>query len=261
MLRPLAFDTSTFNVPQGMTENIRLALARGLPELLPAICSHDGQFVIAGSGPSLKDQLDAIRAEKELGRPICAVKGAHDFLLSHDIEPDLFLSIDPRDRRNNVQRASENTVYLLASRCCPQLFDHLKDRYVMLFHAASSEEENAMMQANNVRFAIGGTSTSGLRAVNVGHFMGYRNFIMYGMDSCNAEDGITKRVDGSLTGQTTDVWVGSTGKKFIANVAMAQQAIDFQQLWVMLPGIHVEVKGGGLLAAIAEERARLGMPV
>jgi len=260
MLRPLAFDTSTFNVPQGITENIESCIKRGLPELLPAICSHDGTFVIAGSGPSLADQLDEIRAEKEKGRPICAVKAAHDFLLSHDIEPDLFLSIDPRDRRSNVQRASENTVYLLSSRCCPQLFDHLKDRYVMVFHAASSQEENDCLQKHGVKFAIGGTSTSGLRAVNVGHFMGYRKFVMYGMDSCNAPDGITKRVDGSLTGQTTDVIVGASGKKFIANVAMAQQAIDFQQLWVMLPGINVEVKGNGLLAAILEERKRLGMP-
>lgn len=260
MLKPLAFDSSTFNVPQGITENIESCIKRGLPELLPAICSHDGTFVIAGSGPSLSDHLEDIKKERELGRPICAIKGAHDFLVSHEIEPDLFLSIDPRDRRNNVQRATENTVYLLSSRCCPQLFDHLKDRYVMVFHAASTQEENDCLQKNGVKFAIGGTSTSGLRAVNVGYFMGYRKFVMYGMDSCNAPDGITKRIDGSLTGQTTDVIVGTSGKKFIANIAMAQQALDFQHLWVMMPDITVDVKGNGLLAAIQEERKKKNLP-
>lgn len=258
MLRPLAIDPTTFNIPQGITEHIRANVKRGLPELLPAICSHDGTFVIAGSGPSLKDSLDGIRAEKALGRPLCAVKGAHDFLLKNGIAPDVFLSIDPRDRRNNVQEISEDTVYLLASRCSPQLFDHLKDRHVMLWHAASGQDEQRLMAELGVKYMIGGTSTSGLRAVNVAYYMGYRKVVMFGMDSCNAADGITKRVDGSLTGQTIEVVVGGSHEKFTANIAMAQQAQDFQSLWTMMPDLSVEVRGGGLLAAILEERKRRG---
>lgn len=81
---------------------------------------------------------------------------------------------------------------------------------------------------------------------------------MYGMDSCNAPDGITKRIDGSLTGQQQDVIVG--GRKFICNVAMAKQAFDFQYLYSLLPGIHIEIKGDGLLAAINELRKKEGKP-
>lgn len=253
MLHPLAFDQSQFNMPDGITGHIENALGLGLPELTPALCSHDGHFVIVGSGPSLVNHAQDIKDERDKGRPICAIKGAHDWLIENDIEPDLFLSIDPRDRRNNVQKETENTVYLLASRCCPELFEHLKDRKVMLWHAASSEEENQIL---NGKYRIGGLSTSGLRAVNVGVFLGYRNFVMYGMDSCNAADGITKRVDGSLTGQRQDVIVG--GRKFICNVAMAKQAYDFQYLYVIAPGIHIDVKGDGLLAAIVAERKKQG---
>ena len=103
---------------------------------------------------------------------------------------------------------------------------------------------------------IGGTSTSGLRAVNLAYYMGFRKVAMYGMDSCNAPDGITKRIDGSLTGQTVPVIVD--GQTFIANVAMAQQAEDFQKIWVMMPDMKVEVFGGGLLAAILEARRKRG---
>jgi hypothetical protein len=78
------------------------------------------------------------------------------------------------------------------------------------------------------------------------------------MDSCNAADGVTKRVDGSLTGQTVEVVVGITGRKFTCNIAMAQQAKDFQQLWTMMPDIGVEIVGDGLLKAILDERKRLG---
>jgi hypothetical protein len=165
----------------------------------------------------------------------------------------LFLSIDPRDRRNNVQEKTENTIYLLASRCSPALFEYLSDRKVMLWHALSSAEENTLMIE---KYRIGGTTTSGLRAVNVAYFMGFRKVVMYGMDSCNAPDGITKRIDGSLTGQTTEVIVDGSFKKFTCNIAMAQQAMDFQKLWSMMPDIEVEIHGEGLLQAILEERKK-----
>lgn len=259
MLQPLALDVTLFNVPTGIEGHIRSAYARGLPEFRPAICVNDGTFVIVGSGPSLVDFADDIRAERERGRPICAAKGAHDWLCDQGIAPDLFVSIDPRDRRNNVQRESERTIYLLASRCAPELFDHLADRPVMLWHAASREEENAIHREMKVNALVGGLSTSGLRAVNIGYFLGFRKFVMYGMDSCNAPDGITKRVDGSLTGQTIDVVVGGPGgKRFTCNVAMAKQAEDFQHLYVMMPDITIDIKGDGLLAAIVEERKKQG---
>ena len=258
MMQPLKLDVAGFNVPQGLSTHIKYALSLGLPELTPALCSHDGTFVIAGAGPSLASTLDELREERVKGRPICAVKAAHDFLVKNGIEPELFLSIDPRDRRNNVQEKTEDTIYLLASRCAPEMFDHLKDRKVMLFHAACVEEEHQAIGKNV--FLIGGTSTSGLRAINVGYIMGYRKFVLYGMDSCNAQDGITKRVDGSLTGQTIDVYVGGpSGRKFICNVAMAEQASSFQQIWQMMPDAQLEIKGDGLLAAILEERRARGL--
>ena len=258
MLRPLAIDVTTFNIPQGVTEHIRVNVARGLPELLPAICSHDGTFVIAGSGPSLASTFEGIKDERSKGRPVCAVNGAHDFLIKNGIEPDLFLTIDPRDMRHNVKEATENTVYLLASRASPIMFDYLKERHVMLWHAASGEDERKLMAELGIKYMIGGTSTSGMRAVNVAYYMGYRKVVMFGMDSCNAPDGITKRVDGSLTGQTIEVVVGGSHDKFTCNVAMAQQAQDFQSLWTMMPDVSVDIRGGGLLAAILEERKRRG---
>lgn len=258
MLQPLKLDPTTFNIPQGIEAHIESALKRGLPELPPALCSHDGTFVIAGAGPSLARFEKELKEEREKGRPICAVKAAHDWLCQHGIEPELFLSIDPRDRRSNVQEKTENTIYLLASRCSPVLFDFLADRKIMLWHAASSESENLFFKKCGVKYLIGGTSTSGLRAINIGYYMGFRKFVLYGMDSCNAEDGITKRIDGSLTGQTIEVVVDGSGRKFTCNIAMAQQAEAFQQIWVMMPDAKLEIKGDGLLAAILEERKRRG---
>ena len=260
MLQPLRLVISKTSAVDGVVANIDRNSKRGLREFQPALISHDGTFVVVGSGPSLAGFADEIRGEKAKGRPICAIKGAHDWLCEQGIEPDLFFSIDPRDRRNNVQRKTERTVYLLASRCAPEMFEHLKDRQIVLVHTLSSDEENTWY-VNKGKYLVGGTSTSGMRAFNIAYWWGFRKFIMFGMDSCNAPDGVTKRIDGSLTGQTTDVIIGKTGRKFICNIAMAKQAEDFQKLWQMMPDIHIESHGDGLLTAILEERKARGFRV
>lgn len=257
MLQPLKLVISKVAAVDGVVSNIECNSARGLREFQPALISHDGTFVIVGSGPSLANYAEEIRAEKAKGRPICAIKGAHDWLCDQGIEPDLFFSIDPRDRRSNVQRKTERTVYLLSSRCAPEMFEHLKGRDILLVHTLSSDEENKCYEGKS-KYLVGGMSTSGLRAFNLAYWWGFRKFIMFGMDSCNAPDGVTKRVDGSLTGITTDVIIEKTGRKFICNIAMAKQAEDFQKLYQMMPDIHIESRGDGLLTAILEERKSRG---
>lgn len=233
-------------------------MKRGLPEFQPAFCSHDGTFVVVGSGPSLGSFADEIKAQRDKGRPICAIKGAHDWLVKHGIEPDCFFSIDPRDRRNNVQEPTTKTTYLLAARCNPIMYEHLKERPVWIVHTLSGDEENRWYKGKK-HHLVGGMSTSGLRFINLAYWYGFRNFILYGFDSCNAPDGVTKRIDGSLTGQTTEVIVGgANGRRFICNIAMAKQAEDFQKLYQMMPDVHIESRGDGLITAIIEERKAKG---
>lgn len=251
-MQPLAIDVSQFGAAQMHHESIRAALARGLPELSPAICSHDGTVVLVGSGPSAPQFLDEIREQRALGRPIVAVKGAHDLLCENGIIPDLFISIEPRDRRNNIKHANDETIYLLASRCAPEVFDHLKDRKVMLFHALGHPEENKVFENTGKSLLLGG-STSGLRAIFVMYWLGFRKFILYGYDSCLNDAG-DKRFDGSKAGQTVDIIV--SGRRFLANHAMAAQAQEFQTIFQVLPEAQLDIRGDGLLAWIHQERKK-----
>jgi uncharacterized Rossmann fold enzyme len=255
-MQPLRIDVSCYGTPESNGGNITSALARKLPQLTPALCAHDGHFVVVGSGPSLPSYMDEIREERKLGRPVCAVKGAHDFLCENDFNPDLFLCVDPRDRTENIKYANSDTIYLMASRCDPAMFDHLKDRNVMVWNSFGIVAESEYYKGH---YAIGGGSTSGLRAITVGYVLGFRNFVLYGMDSCLAEDKLTKRFTGEKAGQVIDVIVGD--KTFYCNGAMAQQAQEVQELMNTLEGIHIAVKGNGLIAAIWEERKRLGLTV
>lgn len=247
---PLAIQCQNYGTPEANSANIRSALARGLPAITPGLCRHDGTFVVVGSGPSMPAFVDEIREERSHGRPICAVKGAHDFLCEAGIPPDLFICVDPRDRRENIKYANDETIYLMASRCDPLMFDRLKDKKVMLWHSFGSMQE---AEAYKGHPAIGGGSTSGMRAITVGYVMGFRKFVLYGMDSCLAPDRKTKRFTGEEAGSVFEVQVGE-GPKFWCNGAMAQQAKEFQELFTTFPDIQIQAKGDGLIAEILRQR-------
>jgi hypothetical protein len=168
--------------------------------------------------------------------------------------PDLWVNLDPRDRTSGIQRANDYTTYLVASRCPPVTFDHLKGRKVVLWHSWAEGPE--MKALGGGKLAVGGGTTSGMRTINIGYLLGYRKFVLFGYDSCNNADGI-KRFTGEMTGPTMDVYVGETKRKFTCNAAMAQQANEFQMVYAVMDDITIDAKGPGLIAAILEERRKL----
>lgn len=259
-------------------EHIRSSLARGLPEFAPAIVVNDGTFVVCGSGPSLVKYAEEIKQERATGKAICAIKGAHDWLVEQGVKPDMFVSCEPRERP--LKHPNDRTTYLIASRCPPSLFDQLKDREVVIWHSAASKPNAPQMNADEYakaqeikwedldlldecnewkgRFGVGGGTTSGLRAIMIGFLMGFRKFKLYGFDSCLANDGQTKRFSGENigTGKKIDVIVG--GRRFWCNGALAQQAAEFQKLYEALPNITIEAVGDGLIAEILKQRRLRG---
>lgn len=257
-IQRLNLDGRQFGVAGQHLPAIQAALGRGLPEFAPALVAHDGTMVIAGSGPSLPAFIEEIRAERVAGRPIMACNGAHDLLCEHEIEPELFVTVDPRDLRHNLRKKNDYTIYLLASRCAPEVFDHLKDCRVMLWHSAGHPDEMPAFNGTGVK-KIGGGPTSGLRAICLAYLMGFRHVKLFGFDSCNDKDG-RKRFDSGTVANNTDVIVG--GRTFTCSMAMADQAQQFQFCtYGMLPDLHIEVKGDGLLSAIVEERRKAGFRI
>jgi hypothetical protein len=251
-MKPLEITVQAAGTAEELCSNIRSALSRGLPELTLAPIKHDGHIVLVASGWSMPDYIDEIKAHRRAGRPIVAVKAAHDFLVENGVNPDMWVNLDPRDRTNGIQRLNDYTVYMPASRCPPSTFDYLKGRKVLLWHSWAEGPE--MEAIGPGKLAVGGGTTSGLRAVNIGYLLGFRKFTMYGYDSCNRADGV-KRFTGDVTGPAIDVFVGGpSGKKFSCNMAMAQQANEFQKLFDVMGDLQVEVKGPGLIAEIMRVR-------
>lgn len=257
-MRALDVDVRQYGEPEGIEENIRYSLSLGLPEFQPIPLAHDGTVCIIGSGPSLGGQVDSIRKEREQNHPLIAVNGAHDFLCGHGMIPEVFLTVDPRGMPHNFKCVNDETTYMLASRASQEDFKLLEGKKILLWHSWSTEDSLKLLQG---KVCVGGGTTSGLRAINVAYLMGFRNFHLYGMDSCLGEKGEKRLGEDPLPKNVsrTDVIVG--GRRFYCNMAMAAQAQEFQELYSVMPDLHVEVFGGGLLSAILEERRKCGYSV
>lgn len=263
-MQPLKIDVSAYGTNDEIKHNIHHSLSLGLTELGLSPCKHDGTFVIVGSGPTLKDHIQAISKEQLQGRPICAINGAADYLTRYGIIPDLFLTTDPRPMPQNFKYRNPQTVYLIASRCHPNTLKSVMEinqgKNVMLWHAWMDKPETDELLAMN-KIGIGGGTTSGLRAVNVAYVMGFRKVHLYGMDSCLDTIG-QKRVDeGKMADEVKTMDVIVNGRTFMTNVAMAQQAQDFQGIYDVMPDMKITSFGDGLITAIIEQRKRQGLIV
>ncbi len=228
------------------------ALARNLPEISERLPEISVPVAIVGSGPSVRGQIETIRQVRQDGAPIVAVRDAHDWLIGEGIVPDFAITVDPLPESwHCFEKKNPLVHYLIASQCDPAVFDHLADMQVTIWHPymkrGQTEPPNKML--------IGGGGTSGLRALSLMYVMGFRNFALFGMDSCL--DGETLRVNGTgpkPQDPIIDVQLEPNGEIFKCNLSMAQQASFFQQYYNMLPGAVFKAYGHGLISAIIEKR-------
>lgn len=240
-----------------MRANMVSALARDIADFRPSLVVHDGQMVIVGSGPSVSEYADEIRGHRAAGRPIMAVKGAHEWLIEQGVPPDVAVSMDSQSRSVKFFKSKRQDVsYLLATKVHPDVFDHLSDCQVVRWHGWMGDESDDLAPPGACM--VGGGSTSGLRAITLAWLMGFRRVWLYGFDSCLR--GRQMRVDGSELQQwAMPLQAGPTAKMRTCDAALASQALEFQEMtFGILAGIKIKVVGDGLIADIMHERERLG---
>jgi uncharacterized Rossmann fold enzyme len=209
--------------------------------------AHDGQAVIVGGGPSVKDWLHEIKYRQSQGQTIFALNGAAAFLRKNSIEPDYLVIVDARECNKEFLGHAKH--HLLASQCHPSLFDDVRN--VTLWHQEYPDDMkrfDACLPADSPEHAlIGGGTTVGLSAMVLAYALGYRKIHLYGYDSSYA-DGEThayKQEDP----QCVDCIATVAGKSFKTSLAMAKQAELFPQLSDSLIdlGCLITIRGDGLL--------------
>lgn len=169
-----------------MLANMRSSLKRGLPEV--TLCRPHGLTLsVAGGGPSLSDTY------REMKGVIAGVNGSLKFLLDREIKQGASYICGIMDAGEHIADmivADPKVRYYVASVCHPKVFDKLEGCDVRLWHVSpeSTEDPGGVEAILNEHFpdgwhAIGGGCTMGLRWINLGYVLGFRDFNLHGLDS------------------------------------------------------------------------------
>ena len=251
MLQPFTIKSKCIADDATLYEHIASNTARGIP-VLPQHLTHDGVAVMVGSGPSVKDQLPSIRDARDRGGFIVAIKDTHDWLLAHDIIPNAAVAIDPQASRAQVFRNPHHDVrYFIASQVHPSMLDHLHGYNVSLWHAYVRKNQTVPKPGTPL---ISGGTTTGLRAITLLYSMGFREFELYGYDSCLADGLLRMNGDRPREGDDTINDIVVNGETFYCNPSMTAQAAEFQNLYWSMPDIDITSHGYGLISAIINAR-------
>lgn len=237
-------------------ENVKLTDKR-----LHIVPPHNRVAILACYGPSLQDTWPSIMQERDIlsqreGCVVVSVSGAHDFLIKNGIVPDMHIECDPREHKAQMSEAlQDRTEYLYASVCHPNVVKRLAGKpNLTIWHLDGGELSRRLIIENtdekNPLF-VGGFASVGLRAISVLILLGYRRFIIHGMDCSYRDDGTSHA--GKHTGkQQKRIDVTCYGRHFVTAPVLLAYMKQFDELRNMIVGdppdrCEIIMRGDGLL--------------
>jgi hypothetical protein len=243
---PYKFPTRSALTLQAELDQIENAVKQGFPriELKPV---RDDALCIVGFGPSLQDTWQHIT------HPCITMSGSHDFLLSKGVVPDYHAQCDGRDHQARfIEHPNHGTQYLMASICCPKIWEQLKGHDVRLWHNAHGKHVvDWIGEHDSGGVLVVGGSTIGLCSIHLGGILGFRKFRCFGMDG-NYKD-FKRHAGEHYDPQTQGVirrW--ANGRKWFTSPQMSNAVDEFIRL-ATNSELEFDVYGTSLLTDALEE--------
>jgi hypothetical protein len=240
--------------------HIQAALSRGLEEVEIA-APRDERLTIVANGPSaleappLTESLTDAPTESLTGAltrslaklPTLAINNALRLFVDRGIAPDYWMASDPQACvADYLHDAPRDTVYLVASKCHPAVFDALRDRRVVLWHCA----EPGTLDLLTGRLVIQSSITVTLCALNLMPVLGYQRLATWGWDGCYLADRDHAATQPHHRGRDITIEVGP-GQHFTTTTSWAAEAQEAVRVFQSLPRDAI-VHGGGMIAAILD---------
>ena len=208
---------------------------------------HDGIAILCGSGPSIRDHLEDIRAWQQTGAKVFALNGAAKFLAAHDIYPDYQVLLDARPKTAELIGPAKR--HLFASQVSPECFKRAPE--AVLWHLQVEDIEDYFPDEYPAYTQIGGACSVGNTTTCLVYTMGFRNIHCYGYDSSH-RDGKSHVIHQSINDGEPQADINFRGKTYTASLTMKLQAQGFPRTAGLLKdlGCKIEVHGTGLLPDI-----------
>jgi hypothetical protein len=247
-------------------EHMRYAASLGLTELKQAPLPRMGKAIIVGGAPSIKENLEKIRAlAADPDNTLFAVNWSHTWLIQNNIVPGVcvFFEIDA-EPDSTLKAAHPDVSYYICSHCHPKTFDELKNFKRILWHSPPNSEAerivgDELFKGSNL---VGGGVGTMTRTMTVALHLGYRNLELFGVDSSFPDDSKSTHVDGYETTAKPEVdgfYVyakdNHTGKvrRFKTMGPLALQVEEFKEYCRVNHAVFaLRVHGDGLLKYVHE---------
>ena len=238
-----------------LLDNIAYASSLGIREFQRSDMALKGKPVaIVGSGPSLEKTWQLL---KNFPGDIIATNAASDYLVERGIIPSYHMIIDAEQKTAKyVQNPNKDIIYIVASQCDKLVFDALQNYEKILITLYQDIGE----PIDGLR--IGGGCMVGMRALYFSAALGYRDYHLFGIDSCfsNGDYYVTGQQNST---QDNIISVFCNDREFKCTVGMAHQANDFKESLVKLGSCgllnSLEVYGDSLLKEIWEASKKIAI--
>lgn len=160
-----------FQLPVGADiclQQIGASIARGIPDAVER-CA----LTIVANGPTAR-QVDL----RGIETATLALNGSLKLFVDQGLAPTYWAACDPQERLADLlpDNPPEDTLYYVASKCHPAVFEKLKDRQVCLWHLCDHPAPGRVRQALACSVTI---SASWLM-----HRLGFTDFEYWGWDGC-----------------------------------------------------------------------------
>jgi hypothetical protein len=206
--------------------------------------AHDHVAVLVGSGPSLADTLDEVRAHAQAGAVIFAMNGAANYLYDRGITADYQVMIDPREETKQLVGVAKD--HLIASQCHPAIFDALP--HARLYHLQIEGIDDDLPTYDEPFALVGGAASVGNTSTVLAYVLGFRTLHLYGYDSSHRSAQSHAFHQKMNDGEPNCVVVWN-GKEYRTSLTMKLQAEKAQETLSALTtaGCTIHVHGSGLL--------------
>ena len=223
----------------GLIANVHQALALGLPELAEFCGDWDETLQIIAGGPS------ALKAP--LNGPTLALNGGMRVFTQRGIAPSYWAACDPQEVVADFlpEDPPSSTLYLVASKCHPRVFEKLRGRSVLVWHVSDQGTWPIVKDRNPVLPWVSIT----LCSFELMARLGWRRFSVWGWDGSYVDGQHHAFPQGHVN---DDIEVDLNGRKFATTTAWALEA---QTATVALAGFpfKVHVHGDGFMPAMLRE--------
>lgn len=217
--------------------------SRGTQTWLGTSEPHGGVALLCGSGPSLADDIDKIKAMVEGGADVFALNGAATFLAKRGIMPFVQFIADARPETAELIGPAEHQLF--ASQVDPSLFARIPSALLVQVGYGPMPE----LPEHDGEYAIViGHSSIGNVALGLAYTMGYRAIHCFGYDSSH-RDGAGHAAHQAINDGDPCIALHRDGRDYVASFTMYQQAQIFPRVAQTLIGLGctVDVHGTGLL--------------